>query len=272
MKYLSCFLLLITSCLYAQESEDSVSASPVEETEYSEDEDQLSEEEASDEESYSEDSDGVVHNSLKPGETTASKAYLDEKRYHKGFDENKWREIVGENDFKQNAPDPPNRRLPSLSWANELMKAIGYAVIVAIVLTLLYLVFKNIKVNKKVRKAGIAPFATQHDDDIREMDIPSLLKQALAEKNFRLAVRLYYLLLLKNLNDAGMIKWEKDKTNRDYLSELFSQENLYDDVRKLTTRYEEVWFSDHHFADDSLMSLISRFESMQSRINPPKAQ
>jgi hypothetical protein len=33
-----------------------------------------------------------------------------------------------------------------------------------------------------------------------------------------------------------------------------------------------VWFSDHHFADDSLMSLISRFESMQSRINPPKAQ
>lgn len=259
-------LLLGTSAMAQDDSTEEIDAPSAEE--YVE-EGEFSEQTPEDE--YEEEGSSIDHNLVKPEETHALKNFQDEKLYHEGFDESKWRDVVGENDFRQDAPDPPNIRMPGMSWAGDLLKAVGYGVIIAIVLLLLYFVFKNIKLNKKVKQAGVTPFASHDDEDIREMDIPSMLQKALAEKNFKLAVRLYFLLLLRNLHDAGHIKWEKDKTNRDYLTELFSKENLYDDVRKLTLHYEEVWYGDHHFPEASLLSLISRFKSLQDKINPIKS-
>ena len=266
MKHYLIFLcLLFSTFAYAQEE---VVTSPAED-EVFEQNDQLDEDEQSGED-YEEEESDIDHAVVQPQETKALKDFQSEKLYHEGFDESKWREVVGEADYKQE-PDPPSVKMPGFTWAGPLLKAIGYGVVAAIIILLLYFVFKNIKINRKARQVGVSPYTSHDVDDIREMDIPTLLQQALAEKNFKLAVRLYFLLLLRNLHDAGMIKWEKDKTNRDYLTELFSKENIYEDVRNLTLRYEEVWYGDHHFPEASLLSLISRFESIQSKINPIKS-
>lgn len=264
--YILILSLLFTTVAYAQED---VVTSPPGKDELVEQEELSDEDEESDGE-YEEEESSSDHVVLKPQETKALQEFQSEKLYHEGFDENTWREVVGDNDYKQQ-PEPPPVKMPGLTWAGPLMKAIGYGVVAAIIILLLYIVLKNIKVNKKVKQVGVAPYTSDDVEDIREMDIPALLQQALTEKNFKLAVRLYFLLLLRNLHDAGMIKWEKDKTNRDYLTELFSKENLYDDVRSLTIRYEEVWYGDHHFPEASLLALISRFESIQSKINPLKS-
>jgi hypothetical protein len=266
MKHLIFYIfLLVSSGMYAQDANDE---DELYEREYMEDqvEDTFSLDPNSFEESE------IEHVFLKPTETSSLKEYQSEKVYHKTFDESKWRKVVGETDYKEEreAEEESNFRLPSVSWGGELLKGIGYTVVVGIVILILYLVFKNINLTPKTKFGSIAPFA-HNEEDIREMDLPALLKQALADKDFKAAVRFYYLSLLRNLHDAGMIKWEKDKTNRDYLSELFSKNYYYDEVRKLTRGYEEVWYGDHPFPDQSLLSLISQFESIHSRINPPKA-
>jgi hypothetical protein len=217
---------------------------------------------------YSEDEDEVQHTLIEPAELTTTKEYQSQKVYHRTFDETKWRNLVGEQDYRQDRPDPPGN-LPSLPWAGPVLRAIGYGLIIAIVGFLLYYILKNINLAPKP-KPGLAPFAHHDPDDIQELDLPTLLKKALDEKNFRLAVRYYYLSLLKNLDLNGMIKWEKDKTNRDYLSELFAREYFYPEMRSLTRSYEEVWYSDHEFAEPSLRSLIGEFESLHTRINTPK--
>jgi hypothetical protein len=225
--------------------------------------------ESDDEYSEDEEEDEIQHTLVEPASLSSTKDYQSQKVYHRTFDENKWRNIVGEHDYKQDMPDPP-ANLPSLPWAGPVLRAIGYILIIGIVGFLLYYVFKNIKLSPNP-KSGLAPFAHHDPDDIQELDIPALLRKALEEKNFRLAVRYYYLSLLKNLHINGMIKWEKDKTNRDYLSELFAKEYFYSEMRSLTRSYEEVWYSDHEFAEPSLQSLIGEFESLQTRINTPKA-
>jgi hypothetical protein len=226
-------------------------------------------------EGYSEE-DEEPHTLVNPDQLNSTKEYQSEKVYHKAFDEKKWRDIVGDNNYREDIEEEEEEenesssqmRMPSMPWGGEALKAIGYGLIIAIVLFLLYYIVRNIKVNPKA-KFVITPFNNDQHDDIQEMDLAALLRQALDSKNYRLAVRFYFLTLLKSLHDAGKIRWEKDKTNREYLSELFNREFHYDEVRLLTRGYEEVWYGEHSVPDEALLSLIAGFETINAKINPP---
>jgi hypothetical protein len=262
-------LLLITVGLRAQDGdpESPEVEVPVEETP------------ADDTEEYYDDEEPEEnpHTLVKPSELHSTKNYTSEEINQKDFDNDVWKKVVGNETFSEEEEEEEeeeksqgnNLSLPSAPWAAEALKAVAYAFLIAIVVFLLYFVLRNIKISKRAAVSSLTSFV-RHDDNIHELDLPELLKQALAEKNLRLAVRFYYLLLLKNLHDAGMIKWEKDKTNREYLSELFNKEYYYDEVRKLTRGYEEVWFSDHMIADESLRTLIAKFDTIQEKLNQPR--
>lgn len=233
--------------------------------------------ESAEEDGYESADEEVTHSLVEPDQLPTTKKYQSDKINHKGFDEGKWRKVVGDQNYQETPPEeeeeessaPPDFQWPSLPFGGEVLKAIAYTVIIAIVLFLLYFVFRNIKINPRSRFTP-ASYMRPDDEDIQQMDLAGLLKQALANNNFKLAIRYYFLTVLKSLNDAGKIRWEKDKTNREYLSELFSSDFHYDEMRKLTRGYEEVWYGDHMFGDESLRGLISAFESMHSKINPPK--
>lgn len=57
-------------------------------------------------------------------------------------------------------------------------------------------------------------------ENIETADINSLISNAEKDNNFRLAIRYYYLLILKNLSLKNYIKFEDDKTNSEYLNEV----------------------------------------------------
>jgi hypothetical protein len=222
-------------------------------------------------EEATEEEEEVEHVMLAPQDLGSTKAYTEEEVYNKHFDQSKWREVIGETDYTQEEVPEFKPNLPSMPWAGTAIKVIAWTIVIALILFLVYFLYQNIKFTKKVRStSGIGSYPGNEVEDIHEMNIPEMLKQALAAKNFKLAVRLYYLSLLKNLHDAGLIHWEKDKTNRDYLGELFSKEAYYNDVRKLTRNYEEVWYGDRAMADESLLAIIASFETVNQKLNPPK--
>ncbi|MCC2547071.1 DUF4129 domain-containing protein [Hymenobacter sp. BT175] len=61
---------------------------------------------------------------------------------------------------------------------------------------------------------------TAEHENIHELDIPTLLTEAEARGDYRLAVRLGYLGALKQLTDQGLLQWQPDKTNAHFLAEL----------------------------------------------------
>jgi hypothetical protein len=139
-----------------------------------------------------------------------------------------------------------------------------------VVVLLLYLIIKNIRFDVKLRKTKV----TREDfevpvENIEEIDIELLLQQARRDGNYRLAVRLYYLGLLKKLNEMGKIVWKKDKTNRDYLTELFQREYHFDEIKELTLSYEKVWYGEHGLTPDSFQTITSGFESVYQKMNTP---
>ncbi len=58
------------------------------------------------------------------------------------------------------------------------------------------------------------------EEDIREMDLPTLIAEAEAKGDLRRAIRLHYLLVLRKLVDRGVLDWSPDRTDRDYLAQI----------------------------------------------------
>ncbi|WP_166965007.1 ATP-grasp domain-containing protein [Yeosuana marina] len=60
-------------------------------------------------------------------------------------------------------------------------------------------------------------------DNIQNVDINALILDAESNNDYRLAIRYYYLLVLKTLSIKNHIKFEEDKTNAEYLNEINSK-------------------------------------------------
>ncbi len=82
-------------------------------------------------------------------------------------------------------------------------------------------------------------------ENIHELDFPVQLRAAEEAGNFRLAVRMGYLALLKQLSDRALIEWQPDKTNQAYLRELASQRPaLRPAFAEATRQFEYVWYGE----------------------------
>ena len=82
-------------------------------------------------------------------------------------------------------------------------------------------------------------------ENIHELDFPAQLRAAEEAGNLRLAVRLGYLAVLKQLSDRALIEWQPDKTNQAYLRELASQRPaLRPAFAEATRQFEYVWYGE----------------------------
>lgn len=99
----------------------------------------------------------------------------------------------------------------------------------------------------------------------KETDLERRLKEALAINNLKLAIRLYFIMIIRVLDQEKFIRWKKQKTNRDYLIEL--EGGSYHTVfKQLSKWYDTIWYGEKHYSEDDLRSVIGEFESFQSEL------
>jgi len=115
--------------------------------------------------------------------------------------------------------------------------------------TLVFAVLKLLQVDlTKVfgRAPRALPLAYETgQENIHELNFAEALTQAEAAGNLRLAVRLGYLQLLKQLTDRDFIAWQPDKTNQTYLRELAaSQPTARPAFAELTRQFEYAWYGE----------------------------
>lgn len=81
------------------------------------------------------------------------------------------------------------------------------------------------------------------EEDIHQMDFKQLIHNTKTTGDYRLAVRYYYLWLLKKLSANEIIDWHWDKTNSDYLYEI-KNTILKKDFEYLSYVYDYSWYGD----------------------------
>ena len=99
------------------------------------------------------------------------------------------------------------------------------------------------------QKPAVKLTGTVFDEDLHHSEYEKMLDDALSTQQFRLAVRILYLLTLRKLVDHGQIQWQPDKTNHSYLNEITSQA-LREYFSNLTRSYEFVWYGDFDITRD----------------------
>ncbi len=102
-------------------------------------------------------------------------------------------------------------------------------------------------------------------ENIHEISFEEEIEKAIANRNFRLAVRLLYLNCLKKLSDAGAIQWKADKTNLAYLYEIQNPEQQQK-FGLLTRQFEYVWYGDFKVNQEHFQQIRNSFQQFNPKL------
>ena len=116
----------------------------------------------------------------------------------------------------------------------------------------------------KAKQQGSISF-TEEEQIIKNEDIPALIKDAINNKNYRLAIRYYYLLSLKQLTENDSISWQPQKTNEDYINEI-RKDHLRVDFKNITRIYDYVWYGEFNVDAIKFEALKLPFEKLNKTI------
>ncbi len=173
----------------------------------------------------------------------------------------------GSNGFRRpiakNAP-PPKFNLPNfsgLSW-------IGWVIMGLLIAGIVYLLVKYFLDSNK-GKTKVTP-VNYVEDDIAPSEIPltelqRLLKEALDNQNYRAAVRIYYLFILKDLSAKHWIEWKKEKTNMHYLYEMQKQ-SVYTDFSQTVNYFEIVWYGKREINQHQFKNIQPNFTNLLTKL------
>jgi hypothetical protein len=115
------------------------------------------------------------------------------------------------------------------------------------------------------KNAGDVSRYTVTDEDIYSINFDEAIEQAIANGNYRLAVRLLYLQTLKKLADKNVISWQLNKTNIAYVQELsgLSYQNFFG---SLTWQFESNWYGDMPIDSTSFNTVREQFNQFNQQL------
>ena len=115
-------------------------------------------------------------------------------------------------------------RIFGIELSPQLLQALEYLIYFLLVILAIYLIVKvlinenfNSIFNKKAKSFHDINLTEEH---IETIDVNNLLRTALENSDYRLAIRYQFLLTLQKLSKNDVIQWHFDKTNSDYLNEI----------------------------------------------------
>lgn len=104
------------------------------------------------------------------------------------------------------------------------------------------------------------------EEDIHSINFNQSIQQAIANKNYRLAVRLLYLQSLKVLSDRDMIQWQLDKTNSAYVKEI-KGETQQAAFHQLTLWFENNWYGNIPVSETAFGLIKNQFEQFNQQLH-----
>jgi hypothetical protein len=186
------------------------------------------------------------------------------------FTEQEWNDATHGLDYSEDIPDAEEGKTRSREFSFQsypvASKIVFYALVIgALVAVLIYLLRGNIFLkDRKLSKTETE--VLYPEEQLHETDVEALLREAIRNRNYRLAVRYHYLAVIRELSLKRWIEWQKDKTNREYLMEMGSRQQ-FPLFRELTSRFEWVWYGERQIPETEFEWLSGKFELLMSELS-----
>lgn len=154
--------------------------------------------------------------------------------------------------------------------AMKIFRTIKLIFYVLILLGVIYILIK-IFLNKEVRwifKRKPDSGKTDYNNDIEQIsavDFKEMIEKAVSDENYRLAIRYYYLLLLKSLDKDSLIRYDVEKTNYDYQEEL-SGSPFSEDFKRASYYYSYIWYGEFLIGEEEYKATSSVFTKILKQL------
>lgn len=141
-----------------------------------------------------------------------------------------------------------------------------YYILVAAVILLVFYAIRKSYVSKTWGKSESDSITISTvNEDIHQLNLEELLEQAVQKKEYRRAVRLGFLKVLRQMTDKGAIRWRQEKTNRDYQQEV-ADANYAGDFDALIRFYEYIWYGNFPVDSSTFTKIREQMKLMEHKI------
>lgn len=134
---------------------------------------------------------------------------------------------------------------------------------VLVVIIVIYFIAKNLSNQEGKWIFGKSDkktlFYTDAEKNIHLLDFEKLIKESIENGEKRIAIRYYYLWLLKVMAQHNYIEWDIEKTNSDYLYEL-QQPAHKEEFTYLSYLYNYIWYGEFEIDDIRFNNTENRFK------------
>lgn len=135
------------------------------------------------------------------------------------------------------------------AW-NGLVKIIFGLFVIALIGLIVYFVLRgeNFFKNKKKVPKTTSFDLEEVETNLAASNLDQFIIQAENEGNYRLAIRLHYLAIIKTLSQKKIIRYKKNKTNHVYVTKV-STTSFGEAFRQATSAFERIWFGQNTFTE-----------------------
>lgn len=125
---------------------------------------------------------------------------------------------------------------------------------------------EKVKTNVKLSEANAHEVLEHIEQNLDKANIASYIDQAINNGQYSLAIRLYYLDVVKALSGKNVIRWKKDKTNNDYIAEA-KPSPFGNDFEAITRGFERIWYGNMILNQSDFNHIQPGFVKLLNKIN-----
>lgn len=204
------------------------------------------------------------------------------------FDKEKLKELASDNSFDYNRKFiPRNYSIRELiaNWIQDkILRFLGllgknsnttkYVFYALSILGICYFIAKLLQIDNTYlfyKQGAKRKNPDIFEENIHEIDMEKALEEAIKAKEYKKAVRIFYLSLLKTLDGQEIINWELHKTNHDYEKEI-KDVAIKADFVSLTRYFEYIIYGNFHLDEAGFLNAQSIYNQVYKKLDQPVFQ
>jgi hypothetical protein len=154
-------------------------------------------------------------------------------------------------------------KLLRTNWFEPLMWIVVIGSFVGILIW--FLSTMDVSIFRKKAKRISDNSEEETPENIFEIDFEKAITAAVNARNLRLAVRLMYLQLLKELSEKNIIRYNPQRPNSEYVMQLYGT-SYYPEFFSITRNFEYAWYGGFHVSAVAYEKIRAEVSGLKTRI------
>jgi hypothetical protein len=189
------------------------------------------------------------------------------------FDEAKWESVVNDKDYTETYEEEEKKpekhkdfgdvKAPSMNLGG--LRYVFYFLVVAGILFLIAKILQNMSTTPVLSTGDKTYTLEEVEEKMMEIDLDGILREAVLARDFRLALRINFLIIIKTLTLSGKIAWAREKTNWEYLNEIKDMLVAHK-FRIIIVSFESIWYGEHSVSEEQFNSLQASYNTFKNGI------